>query len=466
MMKSFFVVLRLKIIIFLMFIIIGSFFLISVTGLGTIIYELLLPSQQVITKEIDILQQENNEMRDMLNAILPAKKDSIIYPNPYRSHEGYHAVFKTQNISEIIESGEDVGFEMLYHDREYIRPIYDPAWKTFYFRNWLYLPKKLEQARHQLFVLYGGVSNLFDSFGHLSLQFEKKEISIDYHKNIHFLVYDFDVQQIKKKKHQIVLVGEPSRKGLQVVAVDVANILGDKEHDQFLFQLCTPRGYEIDYFYGVYQKSEYYKQKYESLVAPAFIFAEDSTRLQQLKDQNHALKRKLNTYIPLEDEGKIFSNKGMHQVNSTQDINLIYQKSLPIRWQVQYANSYYQRPVYHPIWTYREDLRFIPALIEMNLRTLFSIPDATQQKVFFGKHGFEYQIDELPKDKLCLLIYDFLVREVKQYQHHVIVVGEPTRKGVSIISLDVENTKHDEQYQYYLMTPDLYEIDYFKSIDK
>lgn len=453
-------VLRLKTIIFFIGVIIVSVCLLMITGLGRTIYEFLVPSGQVIAQQIDRLEQENNALRDILNAILPVEKEHMIYPNPYRSDEAYRAVFNTQTIGEIIANGENIPFEMLYHDQEYIRPIYDPEWKTFYFRNWLYLPTKLEQARHQLFILYGGVSNLFDMMGHLGLQFEKQDISIDYHKNIHFLVYNFDVKQVKMKHHQIVLLGEPVRKGLQVIAVDVAAILADKDYDQFLFQLATPGGYEIDYFYGVYQKSEYYKQRYELLAKPAFIFAEDATRLQQLKDQNNSLKRQLSSYIPLENETKMFSDISKYTDVTIEDIQNVYQESYPIKWQVEYANSYYQRPLYHPIWAHNEDIRFIPDLIAINLRTLFLIPNIKQQEDFFNKHGFGYQIHALPEDKTCLLIYDFLVREVVQYHQHILLIGEPTRKGVGIISLDIENVNNNAQYHYHLVTPDLFEIDY------
>ena len=90
-----------------------------------------------------------------------------------------------------VKNGTDIAFQILHDDTGYRRVIYSPDWKDAYFRGWLYLPNKIIQARHSLFIYSTGASANYDLAGELAFE---QGVPMDNHRNINFLVFDFKVQ--------------------------------------------------------------------------------------------------------------------------------------------------------------------------------------------------------------------------------------------------------------------------------
>jgi hypothetical protein len=145
-------------------------------------------------KDIGELQKENQILKETLEHLLPGEQ-KVAYENPYRAYGDYKPPFKTvASLQEVIEKGKKINFTVLYNEPQYLRPIYDSSWKGFYFRGWTYLPDKVEEARHRLFVFPLGASSNFDFTGSLGFDYNKytsKNIIIDSHRNINFLILFF-----------------------------------------------------------------------------------------------------------------------------------------------------------------------------------------------------------------------------------------------------------------------------------
>ncbi len=61
----------------------------------------------------------------------------------------------------------DIPFHMHYSNLQYKRPIYHPEWKKNYRQGWAYVPRKVCDALHNLFVIPSDQEKLSDLLGNL-----------------------------------------------------------------------------------------------------------------------------------------------------------------------------------------------------------------------------------------------------------------------------------------------------------
>ncbi len=409
------------------------------------------------------LEKENDTLRGILEHIVP-KQPKVLYENPYRLESDTIPNFYTYDLHHILEKGNDVPFHILYHNQDYQRPMYASTWKDFYYRSWLYLPSKISDAYHTLFLYQGGLSAIYDFEGGLGFQ---EHILVDYHKNLNCLVYNFHVANVKKLGHQIILVGRPARKGAAIVSIKVNDVLSQaKESQDYLFQLSTPKGYELDFLYNHYHRSDTLNQE-ESTIQTFCMITKDESNYLDLKKENHLLKTEISYYFPLDEEGVITqqSCRNSTSINlSTQvDIATVIEKGREINYGIAYESLPYRRPIYDPTWEQKapNGWAYIPEKVCQANRKLFVLPSKEKERLnILEKLSFYEPLQPIKENESSLLIYNFMPSQVFILNHQMVLLGIPHRTGALILTINKNNLMHDTDYLVQLITPDFSELDY------
>ncbi|GLC28865.1 hypothetical protein [Clostridium omnivorum] len=209
---------------------------------------------------INVIIDEDDPAMEFIDYILPKDKTTM-YESDTRESVSEKPPFEAISLKDVINKGTSVKYSMLYSNKKYSRPVYTPAWRDFYYRGWLYMPTKISEARHKIFMYPLGASSTFDFEGSLNF---RENIVCDSHRNINLLIYDFNVKSMKKYDNQIALVGEPSRTGASIISIVQDDLLPKGVNEKlFLIQLSTPEGYEEDFIYGNAVKYDYQKKSIE-----------------------------------------------------------------------------------------------------------------------------------------------------------------------------------------------------------
>ena len=153
-------------------------------------------------------------------------------------------------ISLVQKNGNKVSFVTVYKDLNWQRPSYYPTWHSSSWR-WSYVPLHMAYQQHIFYSYQGGLSWWYDLSSYLALPdgtgvpspIHENAFTIKYPYVVRLIVFNFNITSIKYYKNQILVSGEPLRKGLTIVDFDTRNFLNSKK----LLQLATPDGYELDY---------------------------------------------------------------------------------------------------------------------------------------------------------------------------------------------------------------------------
>lgn len=420
-------------------------------------------------EEVKELIKENARLKGTLERILP-NTQKVLYENPYRFYGNRTIKIDTISPEEVIKKGKDIKFNVSYKIPEYLRPIYDPYWSKTYYRGWIDLVSKVEEARHRLFIFPLGASSSYDFTGSLGFDGSPR---VDAHRNINFLIYHFEVEEVKLLGQQIVLVGKPRRTGVEVISVNKDDLFTDDEGaGDFLIQLSTPSGYEIDFIYEMnVMKYEYLKKKIEEHTVkpkPSFLNKEEKMSLEELKKENKLLKKELAEYIPIQVEEVITEDRcrqwsKFYREGETFNVETACKKGMEIEYETHYRNLEYRRPIYHPSWkkNVKEGWAYVPSKVCDNLHILFILKgNCDEQSVLLGKLGFFKKYSSIQKDKIGFLIYNFNIDKVIKYNNQIIIKGTPSRNGAEIISIDSSLLLSKKSYLVQLVTPDCIEVDY------
>lgn len=418
--------------------------------------------QDAITK----LEKENERLKGTLDSILP-DENKVMYDNPYRLYGDEMPSYETYPLTEAIDMGKSIDFSVLFNDSNYMRPMYDSRWRDFYFRLWSFLPYKVSDAHHRLFIFPLGASSNFDFTGE---QGGFLNVSIDAHRSKNLLVYNFDVKSIKLHENQVTLVGEPKRTGAQVISIVQDDLLDEDTNEKdLLFQLSTPDGYEIDYIAGDVIKYAYLKKKIEEHTVKGIVsYSSDAITLEELKQENKLLKEELSYYVPLEDDlfitGQTCRDASHLTIsNETNNIQSIKEKGNNLEFNIIYQNNKFVRPIYDPIWgeNYLKGWAYVPRKICENMHILFPVPsDIDKQADFFSNLTIHEEIPLVTENQSGFLLFNFAPEKVMKLDDQVIIVGIPERKGVHIITIGQGQLIKDSNYMIQLVTPDDLEIDY------
>jgi hypothetical protein len=416
-------------------------------------------------EEIAVLEKENSKLTQIIEHIVP-NNFQIIQEDSYRNIFINAKNFTPPTVSEqslktILEKGKKTSFKVLYNNPSYLRPLYTPDWKSTFYRGWLYLPHKNIQARHRLFIYPFGGSSIYDFIGELAFY---NGAPIDYHRNINFLIYDFQVTDIIRLNHQVLITGKPSMTGVQIISIVQDDLLEkDESTENFLFHLTTPKGYELDYIYGNVIKYEYLLKTIEENTVKTIN--SDIETLDKLLTENLNLKKKLAYFVPTQDE-LITKNQGKSIPPTfpfdVPSIEIARTNGKEIPFTTHYKNANYKRPIYDPLWlkNYKKRWCYIPQQISLSLQRLFLIPSSPdEQHDFFGMLSFNECFTPLKEYDAGFLVYNFCVDRAVVYKNNIIMIGKPSRNGAQIISFSRSEIPQRD-YIVYIVSPDDQAIDY------
>lgn len=407
--------------------------------------------------------KENQRLKNLLDSLMH-QEQKIIYEKDDRTiHENAHYAtplpLPTVPLSNVITQGAETEFRILSDDPLYLRPLYDPVWRQAYYRGWLDLPYKNMEARHKMFAFSIGLSMNYDIFGSLGYS---PDVAVNAHKNINFLIYGFSVESVKVFENQVALVGMPERTGARIISITQNKLLPEGiDTKDFIFQLSTPKGYEVDFLRYNIIRYEYLMEQIKKNTVGAFNPVEEGNPLEQLIQENKALKQELSYFIPLEDE-IIYQQSCDSVPDSQNDISSIIKQGQKIPFSYNYKNPAYKRPLYDPSWkaNYKRMWCYIPRQIEYNLHRVLIIPNDKESQVdFFGMLGFREKFQPVKPGQYGLMVYNFNVSDVKLYKNRLLLAGTPSRAGAQIVSINADNLKGYAKYKVSLVTPDNSEID-------
>ncbi|WP_027626251.1 hypothetical protein [Clostridium lundense] len=422
-------------------------------------------------KEKDRLIMENYNFKNVLENMLPVEKKTL-FEEENRGYDKDKNEIKTYPLKKVISKGVDVEFKKIYDNPQYSRPIYTSDWKDFWFRDWVYFPKKVSEASHNIFIYPLGASSAFDFEGSLGFN---EGIFYDAHKYINILIYNFKVEYIKQYKNQIILIGKPTRKGAEIISILQDNLLleGEKEKE-CIFQLSTKGGYVLDHIYGGVINYKYLKELIEKNSVSSRLpeeedymdIEEKKKSLEELRMENLQLKKKLSYYIPL-GENLIITNKnckiGYNNIEyDKENIKTAVDKGDNISFAIKYSDSRYKRPIYDPSWkeNYKLGWAYMPTKLCQYMHKLFVIPkDKEKEKNLMGSLAFDEKYRGLSKDEVGLLVYNFQIKRVVRFKDRIILLGEPKKIGCSIISIKEKNLTKGINYIFQMITLDNEEID-------
>lgn len=408
------------------------------------------------------LQRENDRLKGALERIFP-EEQNVLYEKPYRGYYDKIPSFQIYTLPDVIDKGKNIDFNVIYNDTEYMRPTYDSSWKDFYFRNWLYLPDKITNAHHKIFIYPVGGSSNFDFIGDLAFN----SVSIDFHRNINFLIYNFDVDNIRQYENQVIFIGRSERKGAQVISIVQDNLLSDNSNTKdFLFQLATPQGYEIDLIYGDAIKFDYLKKIIEeNTVKRTFLSSSQTMTLEQLQEENALIKKELSNFIPVEDNIVITKQDCREpldkDITKLNDLESVIKTGKNIELNIIYENPKYVRPIYDPIWkdNYEKGWAYVPTKICENMHILFPIPSDINKQADFLHNLSIKPVISIDKNKRGILLFNFTPQVVYKKSNRIVIIGIPNRLGFSIMTIDIKELKGHSSYLLQLSTPDFQEID-------
>lgn len=411
------------------------------------------------------IKRENKLLRGALESIFPHEQ-KVMYEKPYRPYVNKAPSFQTFALTEVLKKGKSIDFNVIFDNPKYMRPMYVSNWRDTYYRGWLYLPNKISDAHHKLFIFPFGGSSIYDFTGEQGLT----DTNVDYHRNLNFLIYNFDINYIKLYENQVALIGEPKRTGAQVISVVQDDLLfKDVNTKDFTFQLTTPKGYESDFIYGNAIKYDYLKKRIEEhTVKGTFSNTNEAMSLQQLQKENLLLTKELSNFIPLEDD--IFITRqscrnasSIPIPNQKHAIQIIKELGKSLDFNIIYQNPQFMRPIYDPIWkeNYQDGWAYIPRKICENMHLLFMIPtDIKIHTAFFNNLAFHEKCPPINENKTGFLIFNFTPQRIIQLNNQIIIIGIPQRTGLNVITLNRNNLINNSNYIIQLITPDDLEIDY------
>lgn len=416
------------------------------------------------TKAQTILTPEtkNKQLKKILSSILPSE-DKVLYENSIRNISDPNApnVLPAITPKEVLDKGKNLAYSFTYNNEDYLRPIYSDTWKQAYYQGWLYLPRKIILARHNLFVYAGDSSNIFNLEGELGFY---PSVPIDDQNYINILIYNFDLQNVVQYGNQIAISGMPTKKGVKIISIKINDVLVQTiEDEQLSVFLCTPTGFELDYQNINIPQIPDGKNDFGEVEE---TFANTLSATNNIIEENTLLKQELKHYISDSPNPIYFQYNGGYQTSNVLNTNIDLENAINhpnyIDYSILYKDEKYIRPVYHPEWKKHSDKDwcYIPRKMYLNMKKLFVL--SSDKDLAFdlcAELGFFEEYPAINKEQIGLLINNFNISKVSLYNDNILLIGEPARTGVQIVSLAKTNLKQYKEYAVRLVTKDFCEID-------
>ncbi len=211
------------------------------------------PVKENRLSETEKLIKELNLLKERLAKLEPVSPVKIVTADqPARSGEFLPVLT-------VMAEGIRVPFETIYQDRAWVRPDYQPYWHSTQ-GQWSSLPDRIHDSYHRLFIT-PGIATLWDETVHDSgIAEAAAKITLPVYdvkpeNTIAIIAVQHQVTDLVVLQNQVVLLGTPARTGVQVLALNKQDlvksvsgeILAQNNNQEYLFQMVTPDGYEVDY---------------------------------------------------------------------------------------------------------------------------------------------------------------------------------------------------------------------------
>lgn len=197
--------------------------------------------------QVQSLQEKVDELTKRLKRLEPDKPRNF-YQSDFQHLDLPKVIYP---VKDVIQSGKELHYEIGLDDRNWERPVYNKNWhSTFWGGRWSYVPGNLYDTTHRIFIGFQSAGIWFGLINSLGLEEELKNVSFPETKvneKAVFVIMQADVKKIINKGNQIVIISEPKRSGLQVLAIKNSDLLPLNPKEAYLIQLVTPDGYEYDY---------------------------------------------------------------------------------------------------------------------------------------------------------------------------------------------------------------------------
>jgi len=412
-------------------------------------------------------ENENQHLKDILSSILPANND-ILYENYNRDIEEKKEPIKASDktVAEVISKGKTLSHLYVYSDEEYLRPIYSNLWKQSFFQGWLYLPRKVITARHNLFIYTGGAGKIFDMEGQLGFY---PNISLDNQNYFNFLIFNFESENVLQLGNNIAITGKPTKKGVQIISVKLEEVSAlINETGNITVHLCTPKGFEIDYQNLMFSKDSNRIEDYGPIreSSTASIYNESDLSSLDISQQNTILKKELSYFVSDSSKPIYFLPNGTYETSNalseSPDLEVALNNAKEIKFSTLYNNKKYISPVYHPKWksNHDKDWCYIPRKMYLNMKRVFVLPNDKEVSAdLLGELGFFEKYKEIPKEQTGIAVSNFNINKAYIYEDSILLVGTPSRTGMEIIGIDRNNLNGYNEFAVRLVTPDACEID-------
>jgi len=226
-----------------------------------LVYALTQPKPQVSIKtvkesqldETQRLVRENQGLRKRLAKLEPAIPVKIV------TADKPSAATDTLSVLSVMIEGTRIPFETVYLDKAWVRPDYEPYWHS---QNgqWSNLPDRIHSSYHRLFVTLGTESLWNETIHECGIAEFADRINLPVNENkpedtIAVVAVQHQITDLVVLNNQVIMIGTPSRTGVQVLAIQerdlIQSLSGElvvhNDSQEYLFQLVTPDGYELDY---------------------------------------------------------------------------------------------------------------------------------------------------------------------------------------------------------------------------
>jgi len=203
--------------------------------------------------ETEKLVRENKALQNRLALLEPAEPVKIVSTDRALSPGTGIPVLA------ILAEGAPVPFNTLFDDRDWVRPDYVPYWHSLQGKGGS-VPDLIHNSRRRLFVTPATEILWNETVYHSGIQDPANKIKLPVvngnpGNSLIIVTFNHQVTDIFIRHSQVVLLGVPSRHGIQILSVRVKDlvpsisgeVLARNSGGKYIFQLVTPDGYEIDY---------------------------------------------------------------------------------------------------------------------------------------------------------------------------------------------------------------------------
>ena len=187
---------------------------------------------------LEITQQNTILKKELSYFVSDSSKP--IYFQPNGTYQTANTLSGSPDLEVALNSAKEIKFSTLYNNKKYISPVYHPKWKSHHDRDWCYIPRKMYLNMKRIYVLPNDKEVSVDLLGELGFFDKFDEVPKE---QVGIAASNFNIKKACIYEDIILLIGTPTRAGMEIVGIDMKNLNNYKE---FTVRLITPDACEID----------------------------------------------------------------------------------------------------------------------------------------------------------------------------------------------------------------------------